>query len=657
MSAQLRRLVRPLQRLSPARRPLSVPATAVRAATPAAALHAERALRLQNALRALAGLGLADQSRVQLALRSLEQASAPVRVAVLAAPAQAGRPEPLRAPARFLRLLLADPRSPGPAWEHDVEAWCARGGRRGLLLRYAATPSPITAGPNSPISVLSLPSPFLLANNVEILLSRLPAASSAAGEAYVPTLVAPLPSPGQGTLPKAPSRSTGMVMRYPVHKTILFSDGLEDLLTTTALRAKLAEAGDADQKCILSVACLPGVDHRQVRAQLSDRIALLDLDTAERASNESSRELPAEFRDVREWLAGSTVTPAMTPIELNQATKTLVSSIFASASAKLVSKSQDPSDLQSELLEETASISNDLPANSDNVKTLTTGIQNLAKNAHNELHNSLDQAFSSRFWTKDLAWYRLYFNHENIPYFSSMAIQNHFVPETEKAGWAFAGRMWGAGFRNFSGKLVEDSSSTPVEDMPTPAQIEISKVIAAADSVITDKNAPGITAVLADRPFLPPYIPNGLQHVMTVLIPRLHSSAIRHVLRSASLGFSSALTTVLLYLSDISFYTSFSVTALGSVISMGYLQNRWAKEKRRFEGDVREVGRKSIVDMEKWGWDVLRASIEQTAVANRNSAAILRPAEQRIQKATRAIEDGLQSLKELEAEEKSGQNL
>lgn len=75
----------------------------------------------------MAQTGFADEARIQLVVRSMEQGrAATVRVGILGKGQNVGR---------LVRLLLADPHVPEDKWERRIAEWEGEGSRRGLIIR------------------------------------------------------------------------------------------------------------------------------------------------------------------------------------------------------------------------------------------------------------------------------------------------------------------------------------------------------------------------------------------------------------------------------------------------------------------------------------------------------------------------------------------
>ncbi|KAF8424740.1 hypothetical protein EV426DRAFT_712550 [Tirmania nivea] len=593
------------------RRLLATSTTAIHVPTKSSTHFQSSKEQVRAALVELANLRCANESRVQLALRCLEQDTAPTRIAVLGASIESkgSRRESMSAAARLLRVLLADPLVPTQGWEEELVNWCRQEEAQGLLLRYSQTTIPLTVPPNSPLASLWVPSPFLRSHNLEILLATLPPTYPSEEDIYVPTLIAPV-SASNYDLNRSPHRSTGMVMRYPVHKSIIFANGLGELFTTVGLISRLGVINEGLDN-VRSVAWLPGMDKQLMEANIPGWLQLLDLEAAESAFDHLRSLSPDTVPLQREYLASGlgelqnwvkSGTEGW-PHTFSQVTRSLITSILKPIASSLTHL---PGPVTR-------------PGNIDTIESLTEAMRSFSTTSHQELKSSLDSAFASEIWNHRLAWYRLLFNLDDVGYLASSALSGRILPNTEYEGWALAGRMWGAGFRGFSESTISSAAGhglhTKAKIRPTASEEEIARVIAAADSHAHFPSTPIVSGPY--KPVFPSFFLNAWTTVATTLIPPLHSAASSHILASASLLLTSFFTTALLHLSEVPLYTSFTATAAGGILSMGYLQRKWEQEKAAFEREVREVARQAVVDAERWGWGVLRHGVEKIVKVER----------------------------------------
>lgn len=412
-------------------------------------------------------------------------------------------------------------------------------------------------------------------------------------------------------------------MRYPVHKSVVFSNGLGQLFTTAGLMSRLSETnkGLAD---VRSVVWLPGINRDTVEANVGGTLQLLDLLAAETALDHlratppnpdafQKEFLASGFGELRSWISHGTEAR---PYTLPSATRSLISSILKPISSSLIHSRVTAPPRLGVSADQVPSTN---ARNTDSVKSLTEAMKSFSTTSHQELKMSLDSAFASKLWNRKLAWYRIIFNLDNVGYLASVTLSDKVLHDTEREGWILAGRMWGAGFRNFA--AVEETSTASsstlktVKGQTTAAEDDIARAIAAADS--TSSSPPSQPEVAQpDTPFYPPFFPLARAQVGATLVPALHHAATTHVYTSASLLLTSFFTTALLYFSQLSLYTSFTASAAGAIISAGYLQRKWEREKSKFESEVREVARLAVVAAERWGWGVLRKGVEEAVRVN-----------------------------------------
>ena len=539
-------------------------------------------------------------------------------------------------------------------------AWQTNGGAR-----YSPTAIPLTTSPNSPLASLCVPSPFLRSHNLEVLLTSLPPVNPSEEDIYVPTLIAPVPASNYD-LSQSPHRSTGMVMRYPVHQTIIFADGLEELFTTAGLLSRLGVINEGLDN-VRSVAWLPGMDKQVLEANMSGILQLLDLEAAESAFD-GFRSMPpnsAAFQrgyldsglgELQNWIkSGTEARPHTLPRATRSLIISLIKPIVSSSTHSPVATSSTIADLipQSSASADSVERGPDArPGNIDTIKSLTDAMRSFSTSSHQELKSSLDNAFASQIWNRSLAWYRLPFNLDDVGYLASSALSGRILPNTEHEGWALAGRMWGAGFREFSNSKsasADHGQHTKAKVKLTASEEEIALVIAAANS---HPHLLSPTPIVSDpyKPVFPSFFPNARATVAMVLIPPLHYAATTHVLASASLLFTSFFTTALLHLSEVPLYTSFTATAAGGILSMGYLQRKWEWEKAAFEREVREVSRQAVVNAERWGWGVLRNRLEKIVMvdgAKGTSGSEEGFGESKMERVKKAVKRGLAGLKQL----------
>ncbi|KAI5844188.1 hypothetical protein BZA05DRAFT_410176 [Tricharina praecox] len=212
--------------------------------------------RLQRTLQTLQTTGHGPSSRIELALRGLEQRDAPTRIAVIGAIAT------------IVPSLLSLASS---AAEDDLHAWIAAHDKpgRGLLIRHGAAPK-LTTPTGSPLSILTVPVPFL--KDVELV-----ATAHCGSDPLVPVFQA-ADVPGS------------RVFEYPVHKAVLYAgegaDGVRRLVEFPVQRGE----GEG----VLRVLALPGA----AKAVEEGKVMVVDPTSGQAVER------------VKEWLLEGTASPA-----------------------------------------------------------------------------------------------------------------------------------------------------------------------------------------------------------------------------------------------------------------------------------------------------------------------------------------------------------
>ncbi|KAF8536689.1 hypothetical protein BDD12DRAFT_807595 [Trichophaea hybrida] len=232
--------------------------------------------QLKHILTTLSTLGHGGSpSRIELALRGLEQKDAPVRIVVVGSD--------------ILTAIFGG----DEGWSGELKEWIAQGGKpgRGLLLRFGTYPK-LTTLAGSPLSILTAPMEVLRTNNIEIVVT-----SRISPDPLV-LLFQPTDTPG------------ARVIEYPVHKTLFYggsgAEGVARLLETITPTMYRPQQ-------VLRVISLPGVVAK------NEHIQVIDLDRGQ------------GIEDVRSWLlAGTTTSNTLKP-----AIKSLLHDIFTSASHEL----------------------------------------------------------------------------------------------------------------------------------------------------------------------------------------------------------------------------------------------------------------------------------------------------------------------------------
>ncbi|KAH6845527.1 hypothetical protein B0I37DRAFT_380446 [Chaetomium sp. MPI-CAGE-AT-0009] len=196
-----------------------------------------------------------------------------------------------------------------------------------------------------------------------------------------------------------------------------------------------------------------------------------------------------------------------------------------------------------------------------------------AQNAHQELQQQLDVAFTTGPWSK-LGWWKLFWRADDVGMVTSEMVALRFLPEAEKALIYLAGRIQEAG-------VAAGQQGRPL--YTGPALPQASTGPQRQDTITPD--------VVSDWPSQIPFTRNYLQQKT---VPALQALAQKLVVQSASLAGLSTTLAGLSYLSALGAYECGAIAALGIALSFKRFQQRWDSARKYWEGEVREEGRKAI---------------------------------------------------------------
>lgn len=203
------------------------------------------------------------------------------------------------------------------------------------------------------------------------------------------------------------------------------------------------------------------------------------------------------------------------------------------------------------------------------IARLNQGLSEWAQNAHEELQQRLEIAFTGRSWRK-LGWWKLFWRADDVGMLSSEMLAQRFLPKAERDIIYLSGRVQEAG-------VAEGHTDHPFYSGPAlPPPIKSKAVVVHSEVK------------------WPIHITFTRTYLQEKTVPALQALAQKLVLQSSS---GVALTTALgglTYLSAFGAYESGAVAALGLVWSLGRLQRKWEAARDFWESEVREEGRKAI---------------------------------------------------------------
>ncbi|KAL9612715.1 MAG: hypothetical protein Q9167_002706 [Letrouitia subvulpina] len=524
-------------------------------------------------------------SQLKLALRGLETENAVTRVAVLANGSQHGA-------RKLVRALLADPLSYKPQWEQDIMKLPQDG--KTLLLRYAEHPDLDSRHPH--IRAYSIPSLTLQTHKLEILIQGAARQKDDNVVTVQDLLVPSLETSGS-------SRGRFSTVTYPVHKTILYSDSLDNL---TALAPLTIDPIPDDQTRKMIRGAIDGswegLNHGHVARSI---ITPINSDRAEKAI-ESIREslgnsfeyehawLDSGLPEISKWLLEGTETSQTV---LKPSVRRIIRNIMSSADAAILAEEDEWSKRKSTVV---------IPVS---IRDFLNGmITEWAEKAHTELRGGLAVAFNSRNWHK-LAWWKLFWRADDVAYVASDVLQRSWLPESEKAIIYIAGRIEQA---SWEGRLKISQQSSSVHDKP--------RLDPSARQIGTFPPPPSLSDLIPQVP-----VPEQHDHPAAFIVgsstisqarifladstvPSLRLLSQQLVIHSLSTTILTSSLSTLLYISIIStsLFEAGSIAAVGLVYSLRRLQKRWETARSEWQERIVEEGRLALKQQE----DEWRAVIE-----------------------------------------------
>ncbi|KAK4127761.1 hypothetical protein N657DRAFT_641795, partial [Parathielavia appendiculata] len=558
--------------LRPSRKPLvSLPEIHRRSHTASPSLNSKTRQDLYRALLDLQthGPNYVNLPRLQLALRNLSEPPGheSVRVAFLSVStgtASSNNNKSSTTAKRLLRLALADPLTPAAEWEVQLEAHDVR--RHPLIVRVAGKAQEeerdgtvtVASIKEHVIPELRVSTPLLRGAGVEMLVAEVAAAlPSPGGKAVVDdALLVPMVDVAATTAGHVAAVGT------PVHMAVLVGDGM--LGAAAILGMPVVQGWDVIMGAVnfTRVGKEDLADCPLVAVNVDAGREALELFRADVGNAMKFKALWSEANvgRISEWLQKSVLSGGegftKTPV------RNLIDSLLRNARAAV--QEEQARDLATESQTEVSPVA---------IADLDKALAEWAQNAHEELQQQLDLAFSTRPWSK-LGWWKLFWRADDVGMMTSEMVALRFLPEAEKAMIYLAGRMQEAG-------IAEGQQGQPLYAGPALPQ-------SSTGTERQDTVAPNIVAKW------PTHIPFTRNYLQEKTVPALQALAQKLVVQAASLSGLSTALAGLSYLSSLGAYECGAIAALGIALSFRRFQGKWDAAREYWEEEVREEGRKAI---------------------------------------------------------------
>lgn len=530
---------------------------------------------------------MVNLSRLQLAIQGLRQTPGQeaIRVAILGI---ANSSEGRDVARKVLKALVVDPLVDEQEWEKRLDEHDTS---RPLMIRVGPSHGNVTRlelSKDLP-DVLEVSSAELNGLNLELLLMDVEVPVNGSGVATVQALEEAVLVP---TVDVASADNHTTPLTAPVHQALLVADGLTGAVGISGL--PILDSSDA----ITAAVNLKGF----TKEQLGANFTVIDTSLAEEAIRLFRRGPQNAMEYEHRWSASNLgVLAAWLKAGLkaadDEATKPALRKLIASVLQGAASAIDAESTSKTLSRELSASMS------SPQARAMNESLSKWAQNAHAELQEQLDLAFSGRRWRK-LGWWKLFWRVDDVAMLTNEILSQRFLPTSEQELVYLAGRI--AQLQGEAGQYSQPTSSRE----------------AASEQIPTDsgKNTPIIpTAPRSRLPKWPGHIAFTRRYIQNETVPALQSLAQQLVVQSLATSSLTSCLAALLYVSSFSstVFEAGAVAALGIVYSLGRMQKKWETAREFWEGEVREEGRKAVRAAEESAAEVLDGVKQDTLSAQR----------------------------------------
>jgi hypothetical protein len=379
-------------------------------------------------------------------------------------------------------------------------------------------------------------------------------------------------------VPKLQATSArGLPVPYPVHKTLIFGEGLDSAIEFGKFSSDVTE--DLSDMVKVAVDLPAPSTETDLGAQRGN--ASINLQVATEALATFRESIQNSIAYERGWYRSGLpslstwLTPDLQPSDpIKPALKSLVSSIADDVEANI--SKEDMAQLQ-----KLATLSS-VPESS---ASIVSHLENWAEKSHTELRDELDDAFTTRNWHK-LAWWKLFWRVDDVTMISSDVLERRWLVSAEKSSIYLAGRMNQAGFPDEALKLAVSNipEATTEETAPT------------AENPRMDIS----TQVRKSMPW-PEHIAAARTELINDTVPPLQALAQRLILQTFSTTSLSSAASALLYVAVPSFsvFEASAVGVLGLTFSLRHMQKMWEGARESWAATVREEGRRTLKGTEE----------------------------------------------------------
>lgn len=460
------------------------------------------------------------------------------------------------------------------------------------------------------VKTLFIPSATLHTHGLEILVQASSAANQSSGEAGVANLLVP----GNGRL---------STVTFPVHKMIIYQEGLQDLDSVPKISMHEGEMFKVIFDWSWST-----LQQQSPKAQSVSPInlalgeAAIDIfrQSLQRSVEYDHLWFDAGMPGITAWLLDGTESQNG---GIKPAIRGLLQTICKNATKAIAQ--EDESSVQRQK-------ASTISVTTKNI--IDQGISIWAENAHTELRDRLDRAFYSKSWRR-IKWWKLFWRVDDVGYIASDILQKDWLVAAEKEMIWISGRIHQSGLLGLpklrpAAVLDPDDEQTLGGHPPPPS---VSDLVEKGSTYEVVENQ------VFQQPSLPETIPRARYALSLFTVPPLQSLSQSLLLQTISTNALASSLSALLYVSvsTTSPYEAGAIAAVGLVWSLRRLQTRWEIARLKWEAQMREDGRSVLRNVE----EVARATVREGGMGEVDELGRedRRVAREAVARAERALEE------------------
>ena len=433
----------------------------------------------------------------------------------------------------------------------------------------------------------SIPSPTLHTHNLEILIHTANSAINSSDD-FVASLLVP------GLDIKSSSSGKLSTVTYPVHKALIYGEGIKDLSTFATVEAF---SDQHEEGRILHGVLDSSWNIAQHAANTDQPVSPINLALAETAIDAFRESPDNSFKYEHMWYGAG--MPALSawlvegegpPGSVKPVVRRLIKNLCKDA-RKAIKEDAAASLRQIK----------DVTVPDMTKRVMEQAISIWAQMAHTELRDRLDSAFDSQSWRK-IKWWKLIWRVDEVSYTTLDVLKRAWLVESEKEMIWICGRIYQSGLLGpprlnlalasdlenerpklgsvpFAPDAADVGSQTPTFDEPPPFRHPWLQDISRARSALANLTVPPLQALS-----------------QTLLLQTLSTTVLA----------SSFAALIYVSVSTTSPYEAGAIAATGLIFALRRLQTRWETARKEWEKKIREEGRRILRSTE----DVLREGAE-----------------------------------------------